>query len=153
MKGFHNLFFALIPLTAFGILGCGGSKNNPMLQSLSVSPASATAQNGQAQFTATGQFSNSMMTTNSVSVSWMQTPPVFDPPGTQMMPFMLTNQPFTAQCFGFHGNITVAAFAPVAGDAPANGSMPIGVFMDLAVNHTMTQEDGFIAATAQMTCP
>ena len=38
-------------MSVVGISSCG---SNPQLQSISISPASATAQNGQAQFTASG---------------------------------------------------------------------------------------------------
>lgn len=130
--------------------------NSPQLQSLSISPSSVTAQNGQAQFMATGQFSNSMRMAMSsmspVSVSWFQSMPAFDPPG-QMIPFMLTSQPFTARCVAPGTTVTVVAFAPMSGNMGASGSMPLQVFMDLAVNHTTSQEDGFVAATAQMICP
>jgi hypothetical protein len=132
------------------LVGCGGS-NNRQLQSLSVSPASATAQGGQAQFTATGQFSSMPMSESPASVSWWQTPPVIDPPGT-MIGITLVSQPFTAQCFGFTGPITVIAVAPMQAHASGD-SMPLSAFLDLIVKHTATQESGFVAATGTMNCP
>jgi hypothetical protein len=151
MKGLYTLLFALVLLALLAIAGCGG--NNRMLQSLSVSPASATAQGGQAQFTATGQFSMSPMTVAPASVSWFQTPPEFDPPG-QMMSFTLTSQPFVAQCFAFPSGtiIHITAFAPTDANAAASGSIPLQVFLDLAVRQTTTQEGGFVASSATMTC-
>jgi hypothetical protein len=154
MKAFYNLLSLFILLALLAMSGCGASSgSNRLLQSLSVSPASAIAQGGQAQFTATGQFSMSPMMVNPASVSWFQNPPTFDPPG-QMMPFMLTSQPFTAQCFGFPSGtiINVTAFAPMDANAAASGSIPLQAFLDLVINHTTTQEGGFVAAAAQMTC-
>ena len=51
------LLFFLLPLPTLGIVGCGSSRQ---LQSVTLSPASADAQNfpnGQVSFTATGTFS------------------------------------------------------------------------------------------------
>jgi hypothetical protein len=149
MKRFSGLLFVLLLLTIAALPGCGGS--NRQLQSLTVTPASATAQSGQAQFTANGQFTAAPMSESPASVSWWQTPPAIDPPGT-MIGITLTNQPFTAQCFGFTGPITVIAVAPMKANAAGN-SMPLSAFSDLIVKHTATQESGFIASTAQMTCP
>lgn len=138
-------------MALLNVSGCGGS--NRQLQSISINPASVTAQGGQAQFTASGQFTNSPMTVTPVSVAWFEIPPAFDPPGDPIG-FMRTSQPFTANCLGFSpGTITVAAFAPMDGNAPADGSIPLQVFLDLTLRHTTTQEGGFVASTAQMTCP
>ena len=135
------LAIALIP-------GCIGRN----LESLTVTPATATAQNGAAQFIATGQFSSSP-TSAIASVSWVQEPPEFDPPGDPIG-FTLTNQPFTAQCFGFPSGtvITVIAYAP-NNDSMGSGSIPLKTFVDLVLERTRTQEGSFVAATAQMTCP
>ena len=138
----------LLALAVFS--GCGGS--NRQLQSLTVSPASTTAQGGQAQFTATGQF-NAMPMSAPAAVSWWQSPPVIDPPSS-MIGLTLTNQPFTAQCFGFPSGtaITVTAIAPMATNT-SNPTIPLGPFVDLVIQHVTTQEGGFVAATAQMNCP
>lgn len=150
MKGLRNLLFLVFILAIGALAGCGGS--NRQLQSLSVSPASTAAQGGQAQFTATGQFSSMPTSVYPASVSWWQSPPVIDPPST-MFDLGLTSQPFTAQCFGFAGmTITITAIAPM--DAgKLNPSISLGTFSDLVLNHTATQESGFVAATATMTCP
>jgi hypothetical protein len=148
MKRFCGLLFLLLVLTIAALPGCGSSRQ---LQSLTVTPASATAQSGQAQFTANGQFTASPMSESPASVSWWQTPPAIDPPG-ETIGITLTNQPFTAQCFGFTGPITVIAVAPMKASA-AGDSMPLAAFVDLVVKHTATQESGFVASTAQMNCP
>lgn len=150
MKKWCNLLFQVSILAIGALPGCGGGSNR-QLQSLTVSPASTTAQGGQAQFTATGQFSSMPTSVSPASVSWWQTPPVIDPPGT-MIGITLVNQPFTAQCFGFTGPITVIAVAPMQAHASGD-SMPLSAFVDLIVKHTATQESGFVAATATMNCP
>lgn len=151
MQMLRRCFFALIILSLVisGIVGCGSSNR---LQSISISPASATAQSGQAQFTATGAFSNSPMAPMPVAVDWFSIPPPFDPPSSPV-PYMLTSQPFTAKCSGFSGPITVIALAPMDPGAPAEGTILLGTFSDLVLRHNTTQEGGFVAATAQMTCP
>ncbi|MBZ5505645.1 MAG: hypothetical protein LAO78_09165 [Acidobacteriia bacterium] len=150
MKGFSNFLFALFVLAVVAIAGCG-SDNSRQLQSLTVSPASTIAQSGQAQFTASGQFNTAPMSVSPASVSWWQSPPVIDPPGA-MIGIALTNQPFTAQCFGFHGTINVTAVAPMKASGSGD-SMPLSAFLDLVRNHSSMQDSGFVASTAQMTCP
>jgi hypothetical protein len=149
MKGFCKLSFVLFILAIIAIPGCGGSDRQ--LQSLTVSPASTTAQAGQAQFTASGQFNATPMSESPASVSWWQSPPAIDPPGSNFG-LTLTNQPFTAQCFGFSGPITVTAIAPMATNT-SSPTIPLSPFVDLVIKHTATQEGGFVAATAQMNCP
>lgn len=146
MNPIYTAFSTLVFVTT--LAGCVGRN----LDSLTISPATATAQNGQAQFTATGQFSSSP-TSATAAVSWVQEPPVFDPPGDPIG-FTLTNQPFTAQCFGFPSGtvITVIAYAP-SNDSMGSGSIPLETFVDLVLQRTRTQEGSFVAATAQMTCP
>jgi hypothetical protein len=54
-------------------LGCGSSSPQRELQSVSVSPAAADAQNypnGQVQFTATGTYNTAPMTVNPLQASW-----------------------------------------------------------------------------------
>jgi hypothetical protein len=149
MKTLCNLLFMIVILAVELLSGCGGS--NRQLQSLSVSPASTAAQGGQAQFTATGQFSSMPMSVSPASVSWWQSPPIIDPPSS-MFGLALTNQPFTAQCFGFTGTITITAIAPM--DASnLNPSISSTTFAHLVLQHTATQESGFVAATATMNCP
>lgn len=149
MKSLCKLLFVVFVPAIGALTGCGGS--NRQLQSLSVSPASAAAQGGQAQFTATGQFSSMPMSVSPASVSWFQSLPTFDPP-SNMFGLALTSQPFMAQCSGFSGPITVTALAPM--DASnLNPSISSTTFAHLVLQHTATQESGFVAATATMTCP
>ncbi len=63
------LFVGLIALS------CGGGTNpNRMLESISISPAVANAQNGQAQFVATGTFSAAPVTVTPLPVNWIVPP-------------------------------------------------------------------------------
>jgi hypothetical protein len=60
MTKYRTLAAIFLVLAALQALGCGGSNSNRVLQSMTVSPATADAQNfanGQVQFTATGTFS------------------------------------------------------------------------------------------------
>jgi len=67
MNKLCNLLFVMFMLAVGALSGCGGS--NRQLQSLSISPASTNSQAGQAQFTATGQFSSMPMSVSPASVS------------------------------------------------------------------------------------
>ncbi|HKR94340.1 MAG TPA: hypothetical protein VJW55_03210 [Candidatus Angelobacter sp.] len=59
----------LLVCAIFGLVSCGGTTRQ--LQSISISPQSSTAQNGQSQqFTATGQFNTTPMTVTPLPVSW-----------------------------------------------------------------------------------
>jgi hypothetical protein len=148
MNGLRNLLFLVFILAVGAFTGCG---SNRQLQSLSVSPASTAAQGGQAQFTATGQFSSMPTSVSPASVSWSQSMPVFDPP-SNMFGLGLSSQPFTAQCFGFTGPIAITAIAPMD-PGNLNPSISSTTFTHLALQHSATQESGFVAATAIMNCP
>jgi hypothetical protein len=150
MKTQCKLLSTILILMVEALSGCG---SNRQLQSLSVSPASTTAQGGQAQFTATGQFSSMPTSVSPAQVSWWQSPPAIDPP-SGMFGLTLTNQPFMAQCSGFPSGtvITVTALAPMDANN-SDPSIPLKPFVDLVLQHTATQENGFVAATAQMNCP
>ena len=151
MKRLCGLSCVVFILAVEALSGCGGGSNR-QLQSLSVSPASTAAQGGQAQFTATGQFTAAPMSESPASVSWWQSPPIIDPPSS-MFGLGLTSQPFTAQCFGFTGmTITITALAP-ADAGNLNPSISSTTFAHLVLQHTATQESGFVAAKATMTCP
>ena len=149
MKSLCNLLFTVFVLAVGVLTGCGGSSRQ--LQSLTVSPASAAAQGGQAQFTATGQFSSMPTSVSPASVSWWQSPPIIDPP-SNMFPLSLSTQPMTAQCFGFTGTITITAIAPTD-TGNLNPAISSSTFAHLVLQHSATQESGFVAATATMTCP
>jgi len=131
MNKLCNLLFVVFILALGTLPGCGGS--NRQLQSLTVSPASTTAQGGQAQFTATGQFSSMPTSVSPASVSWWESPPIIDPPSS-MFGLALTSQPFTAQCSGFSGPITVTAIAPMdAGNT--SPSISSTTFAHLVLQH------------------
>jgi hypothetical protein len=148
MKTQCKLLSTILILMIEALSGCG---SNRQLQSLSVSPASTTAQGGQAQFTATGQFTAMPMSVSPASVSWWESPPIIDPP-SNMFGLALTSQPFTAQCSGFTGPITITAIAPMdLGNL--SPSISSTTFAHLVLQHTATQESGFVAATATMNCP
>jgi hypothetical protein len=150
MKRLCKLLFIVFILAVGALTGCGGSSRQ--LQSLSVSPASTAAQAGQAQFSATGQFSSMPTSVSPASVSWWQSPPIIDPP-SNMFGLGLTSQPFTAQCFGFTGmTITITALAPMD-VSNLNPSISSTTFAHLVLQHSATQESGFVAATATMSCP
>lgn len=148
MKRLCDLLFVVFILAIGALSGCG---SNRQLQSLSVSPASTAAQGGQAQFTATGQFSSMPTSVSPASVSWWQSPPVIDPP-SNMFGLGLTTQPVTARCLGFTGPITITAIAPID-PGNLNPSISSTTFAHLVLQHSDTQEAGFIAATATMNCP
>lgn len=141
---------AIALLLTISLLGCGGGSSRQLL-SLTIAPASATAQSGQAQFTATGQFNQAPMNVTPAMAAWFQSSPPFDPPGDPIS-FTLSSQPFTAKCLISGQTMNVIAFAPVDASA-SNGTIPLQVFLDLTVRHTTNQEGGFVAATAQLTCP
>ena len=150
MKRLCKLLFIVFILAVGALTGCGGSSRQ--LQSLSVSPASTAAQAGQAQFSATGQFSSMPTSVSPASVSWWQSPPIIDPP-SNMFGLGLTSQPFTAQCFGFTGmTIIITALAPMD-VSNLNPSISSTTFAHLVLQHSATQESGFVAATATMNCP
>jgi hypothetical protein len=60
----------LLAFTAAVAMSCGSSNSNRMLQSISISPSSVTAQNGHAQFAATGTFTASPITVTPLLVNW-----------------------------------------------------------------------------------
>jgi hypothetical protein len=127
--------------------GCG---NGRRLQSITVSPSSMTvARSAQATFTASGQFNMSPMSMNPLSVSWKEFGPGVDQ--VNFDDYTLTSQPFTVTCF-VPGTFTVVAYAPTDPGAPASGSVPDQVYVDLVVQHTMSAEGSFVAATGQITC-
>lgn len=138
----------LIVCAIFGLVSCGGTSRQ--LQSISISPQSSTAQNGQSpQFTATGQFNTTPMTVTPLPVSWNLRGPGIDIPGPG---YQLSDQPVTFQCIS-PGTYVIVALAPVDPKAPMNGPMPLQVYDDLTLQRTTTNKGGFVVATAQLNCP
>jgi len=69
VSGYRLYSVGLLLILSLMALSCGGGRH---LQSVTLQPSVATAQNGQAQFTATGKFSQppSPITLNSKDVTW-----------------------------------------------------------------------------------
>jgi len=153
MPGYTPSFLAaaLLPL-ALAVTACG-SEMNRQLESISITPASATG--ATASYTATGTFNTPPATVTPLPVSWFLMGPAIDPPGPG---YTLVNEAFTTnRCSQAQVNAalnyTVIAVAPVDPGAPASGPMPSQVFEDLVITHSKTAEGGFVAATAALTCP
>jgi hypothetical protein len=127
--------------------GCGGGPPR-VLESISVTPAQATAQNGQASYTATGHFNTSPMTVPNLPASWLVVGPALDPPGPG---YILIPTPFTAGCSA-NSPYTVVAYAPANPNAPSSGPMPSAAFDALVLAHTTATDDGFVAGTAKLNC-
>ncbi len=141
--------FALPALLA--IASCGGTANRQLL-SLSVSPATGTG--ASVTYTATATYTSSPVTVTPAMVSWYIMGPAIDPPGPG---YSLVNGSYVAnRCSQIPGptpeTYTVIALAPMALNAPNSGSMSSQVFSDLVIHHTTTEEGGFVAATAHLTC-
>jgi hypothetical protein len=130
--------------------GCGGGPPR-VLESISVT--SETSQSGTT-FTASGHYNTAPESVSGIPVAWFQTGVAVDPPGPNW-DFTLNNKPMTGQCFdtGQAVTYTVVAYAPENPNASAAASMPFSVFMNLVERHSMPTEDGFVAGTAQFSCP
>lgn len=141
---------AVLLLSAGTLSGCGGGPRR-QLQSITVSPQSAVAQNGQSpQFTATGQFNTAPTSVTPLAVSFVVRGPGFDLAGPG---YSLSTQPASFPCIIPGTTVLVIAIAPVDPNAPPSGPMPSQIFQDLVVNHVTTSEGGFLAGIAQLTCP
>jgi hypothetical protein len=135
------LFAALLIFPCFLCLNaCGGNTMNSttarQLQSITVTPAAATAQNTsrQMQFTAMGSFNMTPMSAMP-QVLWS----IGNPFSAMPMPGGITiNQNGLASCSTFSGTVTIQATAPMD---PAMPLMQMGM---------MTSN---VAGMAQLTCP
>lgn len=132
--------------------GCGGgsgassASSARQLQSIAASATGMT----QIQLTASGAFSASPKTVTPLPVAWYVEPGVLDPPPGSVS-YTLSSQPFSTAC---QTGSTAAAIAPQNPNAPASGSIPNQVWIDLVVNHTTTAEGGFVASPPQnIACP
>ena len=131
---------ALILMAAV-VAGCGGSvmNNGRMLQTLTVTPASADAQSfpgGKVQFTVTGTFNMAPVTVASPAVMWSIGSPFASPSPT--MPQASINSTGLAQCNAFVGTTLVAATAPTEPEIPLIG---------------MTPSTPSVSGTATLVCP
>lgn len=142
MTAFGSRFIGLPLLLVLLTLGCGSGRH---LQGVTVHPSVATAQNGQAQFSAIGTFSEppSPLTLTSTDVTWCTGE--------------LTSAPNASPqtCIG-----NVAPFATVDqnGSATCNPALPHGTGYILAGTDQMTlNPDGGsqfrISGYARLTCP
>jgi hypothetical protein len=128
----------LLLLTAVVTMSCGGGTNpNRMLESISISPAIAHAQNEQAQFVTTGTFSASPVTVTPLAVNWSGPPLPLNPvpctpngcPGIDSQGLATCGQTWS-------GTITVTA------SAPRDPKLPL-----------YTQNVPMVSATAILDCP
>ncbi|MFY9644662.1 MAG: hypothetical protein WAK29_05755 [Terriglobales bacterium] len=116
-------------LTACFALSCGGSQFHAQPASITVSPATVTAQ--QAQFTATGYYQDPPRTITPLSVSWA-----------------------ACQQNAATTEVTVAANGMAQCNAGASGTYSINAFV--AGNCNLSNACGTactIYGTAQLTCP
>jgi len=134
-------FSALLTLTS-----CGGGPPR-VLESITID--AATSLSGTT-FTATGHYSAAPTTVNDIAVAWFQTGPVIDPVKTWN--FTMTTAGFRGACGGGPAQFYVVAYAPVNPNAPAKGSMPFSVFTTLVEQHSVAQEDGFVAGSSALQC-
>jgi hypothetical protein len=132
-----------IPLILFFafLTGCGGSMTNSttarQLTALTVSPSSATVQNGtskQVQFTANGSYNMAPMT-GMPQVMWSIGMPFASAP----VPAGVTiSSSGLAQCTTFTGTVMISATAPM------------NPMMSMSQMSMMTQN---VTGNAQLTCP
>lgn len=128
MNGSCSRAIGPLLLLSLAALSCGGGRH---LQSVTLQPATATAQNGQFQFTATGKFSRppTPATLTSKDVSWcvgsLASSPNPSPTGCigNVIPFADVDQNGLATCrSSFHGSGYILAGAePVASMNPDGG--------------------------------
>jgi len=138
MRNAGFAFVALMVLAA-AALSCGSSPSPHLLQSVTINPATADAQNypnGQVQFTATGNFSTKPSPVTPLSVEWGSC--TLDGNTTSSVSVTTSG---TAQCTGAAGTYTVWGFANSA-EGPTC----------LAIN-ACGGGCGRITGTAQLTCP
>ena len=127
------LFFLLL-LAAAVTLACGSSPH--ILQSVTISPATADAQNGEAQFTATGVFTGSPSEVTPLSATWGA---CFQ---NETTTGVSVSSKGLAQCAtGASGTYTIFAWDVNPGTAICEVSAVCG------------PPCGAVAGTAQLTCP
>ncbi len=132
---------------AFGLLGwsvltaCSAMHNadsSRQLMSITIAPATASATNGTAQFTATGTFNTDPRTVTPLAVSWTVSGPGIDPICSTNCQYQITPGSFTAKCGPAGGTDIVSAEAPADPSAPASGP---------------DNSSKMVAASAKMSCP
>jgi hypothetical protein len=124
------LLFLLLALTTLGVVGCGSSRQ---LQSVTISPASADAQNfsaGQVSFTATGTFSKnpSPQKLTSKDVTWCAESSTGMCVGN-INPGITVDPNGLAQCLpGFTGTVTILAGAESSSMMNPDGGSQLKIF-------------------------
>ena len=124
------LLFLLLALTTLGVVGCGSSRQ---LQSVTISPASADAQNfsaGQVSFTATGTFSKnpSPQKLTSKDVTWCAGSSTGMCVGN-INPGITVDPNGLAQCLpGFTGTVTILAGAESSSMMNPDGGSQLKIF-------------------------
>lgn len=132
------MLFLVLPVVSLGTAGCGSSRQ---LQSVTLSPASADAQNfpnGQVSFTATGTFSKkpSPLQLTGKDVTWCAGSSSGMCVGN-INPGITVDQNGLAQCVpGFTGTVTILAGTKSFSMMNTDGGSQLKIF-----------------GTAQLTCP
>ncbi len=131
------LLSVLLFLGSLGALSCGSSNSPRLLQSMTLAPAAADAQNfpnGQVQFTATGSFTAPPTPAQVTVATWC----VHDSNGCTAGVGASVDADGVAQCdAGFTGTVTIAALASNGAGAPV----------------VMGGTGALVTGTAQLTCP
>jgi hypothetical protein len=128
----------LLLFVAVLTISCGSGTNpNRMLESISISPAVAHAQNGQAQFVATGMFSASPMTVTPLAVNWSGPPlPLSGVACTPNFCPGINSQGLATCGLTWSGTVTITA------SAPRDPKLPLD-----------TQNVPMVSGTATLVCP
>ena len=127
-----------LPLIAITMLACGTNNRHGLLQSMTISPATADAQNvpnGQVQFTATGTYTDGTKV-SPLAVLWWPNQPWTLVPQTPIV--ISLDSKGVASCRQASGTFGIWATAPVDPHIP----LP-----------QMTMRTPQVVATAQLTCP
>jgi hypothetical protein len=137
-----NRIQAAIVLSVFTVVltSCGGSGPRT-LESISVSPNPATAQNGKAQLVATGTFSSSPVTVTPLAVNWIGPPvPLNNVHSHVCVPGECgggINTDGLVTCgIGYSGSVTITV------SAPKDPTLPLS-----------TPNVPMVTATATVSCP
>ena len=129
--------FLTLPLAAAFVLSCGGSSNARQLQSITLSPATADAQdypNGQVQFAATGNYISDPRIVNPLAANWGSCYQ-----GAVTSAISVTSAGVAQCASGAVGTYTVWADDP----SPTSNCLAV----------TACGGGCFVAGTAQLTCP
>jgi hypothetical protein len=136
----YVLWIILLGLAASTTLACG---NNPQRQALSVtlSPPSADAQNGQAQFTATGTYNTPPMTVTPLQANWA----VIDQFGNQTTAVSIDANGLAQCASGASGVYTVGAWVTQFSSPPKSACNIVSPFGNPCGDSVL--------GTAQLACP